>query len=171
MEKKTISREQSAGNNQRGTISREQPEDPMAENKTQPTDADPLAFLTSVANGARRRDGLALLSLMQENTGARPVMWGPSMVGFGRYHYAYASGREGDSLAVGFSPRTSALVLYGLTSAPAASGLLDRLGTHRLGAGCLYLPSLAGVDSAVLEELIRLGYTYMTTMDFTLHRP
>ncbi|MHA7262380.1 DUF1801 domain-containing protein [Arthrobacter sp. TMN-37] len=142
----------------------------MAANKTQPTDADPAAFLEGVPNSTRRRDGQALLSLMQEQTGAPPVMWGPSMIGFGRYHYAYASGREGDALAVGFSPRTSALVLYGLTDAPEASALLPRLGPHRTGAACLYLSSLGQVDIEVLKELIRAGWAYMTTTDFTVPR-
>ncbi len=142
----------------------------MAENKTQPTDADPEVFIRSVGNPIRRRDGLALLAMMQEATGAPPVMWGPSMVGFGRYHYTYASGREGDALAVGFSPRTSALALYGLTYAPGASALLARLGPHRLGAACLYVTSLAKVDSPVLEELIELGYAHVTSANFTFPR-
>ncbi|CAA9211330.1 MAG: hypothetical protein AVDCRST_MAG83-69 [uncultured Arthrobacter sp.] len=140
----------------------------MAENKTQPARTDPAAFLEGVPNASRRRDGQALLALMQEVTGAPPVVWGPSMVGFGRYSYRYASGREGNALAVGFSPRSSALVLYGLTVAPEAAGLLERLGPHRTSVACLYVSSLAKVDMGVLEELIRVGYTHMTTTDFTV---
>jgi hypothetical protein len=139
----------------------------MAENKTQPTDADPAAFLDAVTHPARRRDGFTLLRLMREVTAAPPVMWGPTMVGFGRYHYKYASGREGDALAVGFSPRTSALALYGLTCAPGASTLLAQLGAHRLGAACLYVPTLARVDLGVLGELTALGYAHMTAANFT----
>jgi hypothetical protein len=139
----------------------------MAENKTQPTDIDPAVFLEGIPSPSRRRDGLALLSLMQEVTGVPPVMWGPSMVGFGRYSYRYASGREGDALAVGFSPRSSALVLYGLTYAPEAAALLERLGPHRTSVACLYISSLAKVDLSVLEELVRVGNTHMITTDFT----
>jgi len=140
----------------------------MAENKTQPTDVDPAAFLAAVAHPTRRADGLALLAMMREVTGAPALMWGPSMVGFGRYRYRYASGREGEALAVGFSPRTSALVLYGLTVAPDAPALLARLGPHRPGASCLYVPALAKVDTGVLRELTAVGYAYMTTTDFTV---
>ena len=139
----------------------------MAENKTQPTDVDPAAFIAGLAHPTRRRDGLTLLAMMREVTGVAPVMWGPSMVGYGQYHYKYASGRQGDALAVGFSPRTSGLVLYGLIDAPGAGALLGRLGTHSLGASCLYVPTLAKVDMGVLRELTALGYTYMTTTDFT----
>lgn len=139
----------------------------MAENKTQPGTADPIAFLDSVPSERRRNDGFAVLEMMRTITQADPVMWGPSMIGFGQYSYRYASGREGTALAVGFSPRSSALALYGLTIAPGAEDLLGRLGKHRTGAACLYLNSLADVDTEVLGELIRLGHTHMTTTDFT----
>ncbi|MBG6216422.1 hypothetical protein IWX75_000866 [Arthrobacter sp. CAN_A6] len=140
----------------------------MAANKTRPSTADPIAFLNDVTNERRRNDGFAVLRMMQSITKLDPVLWGPSMIGFGQYSYKYASGREGDALAVGFSPRSDALALYGLTIAPGAEDLLARLGRHRTGAACLYIPSLAEVDTEVLQELIRLGHTYMTTADFTL---
>ena len=91
-------------------------------------------------------------------------MWGPTIVGFGRVHYKYATGREGDTAAVGFSPRKASLSLYGLTNAPGAAALLGRLGKHKTGAGCLYINRLADVDEAVLAELISLGYRYSTTV-------
>jgi hypothetical protein len=85
------------------------------------------------------------------------------MVGFGSYHYRYASGREGDALAVGFSPRSANLALYGLTIAPQAQELLPRLGKHRTGAACLYINKLADVDTDVLKRLIGAGFVHMTT--------
>ncbi|EMY32704.1 hypothetical protein D477_018766 [Arthrobacter crystallopoietes BAB-32] len=137
----------------------------MAENKTAPTDVPVEEFLAEVEHPVRRTDGKMLLALMREVTGQEPVMWGPSMVGFGSYHYKYASGRQGDSLAVGFSPRKSNLALYGLTYAPESADLLAKLGKHKTGAACLYVNKLADVDLEVLRELVRLGYAFMTTTD------
>jgi hypothetical protein len=122
----------------------------MAENKTKPTSVPVEEFLAGV-------------EMMTRLTGEPAVMWGPSMVGFGAYHYKYESGREGDALAVGFSPRKSNLALYGLTYAPESAGLLARLGKHRTGAACLYVNKLDDVDLQVLEELITTGYRHMTT--------
>lgn len=89
-------------------------------------------------------------------------MWGATMVGYGQYHYEYASGHRGDALATGFSPRKANLSLYGLTGQPEAPDLLERLGKHKLGKACLYINTLADVDLEVLEELIRTGYRYVT---------
>ncbi|MFF2242641.1 DUF1801 domain-containing protein [Arthrobacter sp. NPDC058130] len=136
----------------------------MADNKTQATGASVEEFLAAVEPPVRRGDGLRLLALMSEITGEPAEMWGPSIVGFGRYHYKYASGREGDAPAVGFSPRKSSLSLYGLTYGPEAADLLGTLGKHKLGAGCLYVNKLDDVDEAVLAELIRLGYRHVTTV-------
>lgn len=136
----------------------------MVENKTRATDASVEDFLDGLENPARRRDGLRLLALMKENTGEMPVMWGPGIVGFGSYHYRYESGREGDTVAVGFSPRKGSLSLYGLTYAPEAAELLPRLGKHKVGAGCLYINKLEDVDEAVLVELIRAGHRHSTTV-------
>lgn len=136
----------------------------MAENKTQATGASVAEFLAAVGHPVRRGDGLRLLALMSRITGQPAEMWGPTIVGFGRYHYRYASGREGDSPAVGFSPRKSSLSLYGLTCGPEAAELLGRLGKHKTGAGCLYVTKLDDVDGAVLAELIRLGYDHATTV-------
>lgn len=125
-------------------------------------------FLAAVEHPVRHRDGLRLLEMMKEITGEQPEMWGPTIVGFGQYHYRYASGREGDAAAVGFSPRKASISLYGLTDGPEAAGLLPRLGKHKTGAGCLYVNKLADVDEAVLAELIRTGYRHVTT---ALHSP
>ncbi|MCU1547127.1 MAG: hypothetical protein JWO29_78 [Arthrobacter sp.] len=137
---------------------------PMAENKTQATGASVDEFLAAVEHPVRRRDGRRLLALMSEVTGEEPRMWGPTIVGFGRYHYKYESGREGDAAAVGFSPRKASLSLYGLTYGPQSAELLGRLGKHKTGAGCLYVNKLDDVDESVLTELIRNGYRQMTTV-------
>ena len=133
----------------------------MTENKTQVTGASADEFVAGVEHPVRRQDGLRLRDLMAELTGQEPEMWGPTIVGFGRVHYKYATGREGDMPAVGFSPRKASLSLYGLTNAPESAALLARLGKHKTGAGCLYVNKLADVDEAVLAELIRLGYRYV----------
>ncbi|MET1154884.1 DUF1801 domain-containing protein [Arthrobacter sp.] len=137
----------------------------MAENKTAPTDVPVEAFLASVEHPVRRQDGETVVEMMRDITGQEPVMWGPSIIGFGSYHYKYASGHEGDAAAVGFSPRKGNLALYGLTYAPEAAPLLERLGKHKTGAACLYINKLADIDLDVLKKLIELGYRTMTTAD------
>jgi hypothetical protein len=94
---------------------------------------------------------------MNRVTGERPVMWGPSMVGYGSCHYRYATGREGDWFVVGFSPRKASMTLYGLQH-PDAAPLLARLGPHKLGAGCVYVGRLGKVDLGVLEQLVRAAW-------------
>lgn len=120
-------------------------------------------FLAAVEHPVRQRDGMRLKEMMTAITGEEPQMWGPTIVGFGQYHYRYGTGREGDSAAVGFSPRKASLSLYGLTYGPEAADLLPRLGKHKLGAGCLYINKLSDVDEAVLTDLIRSGYRHVTT--------
>ncbi|WP_297081016.1 DUF1801 domain-containing protein [uncultured Demequina sp.] len=132
----------------------------MAENKTQPTDQPVADFLASVTPERRRLEGERLLAIMTEVTGDEAVMWGPTMVGFGSYHYRYASGREGDMLRVGFSPRKAQLSLYGLNEDPAQKALLERLGPHTSGASCVYVKRLEDVDEEVLRDLIDLGYQH-----------
>ena len=129
----------------------------MAELKTKPTDESVEGFLAGIEPERRRLEGLRLRDMMREITGEEPVMWGPSIVGFGLMHYTYASGREGDWMRVGFSPRKAALSLYGLRGGPDAADLLSRLGPHTTGAGCVYVKKLDEVDEAVLRELIALG--------------
>lgn len=117
----------------------------MAETKTRPTDASVDAFLDAVAHPVRRADGKALRAMMERVSGERATMWGPSIVGFGSCHYRYASGREGDMPRVGFSPRSSSLVLY-VGGFPGYEALLARLGKHRRSTACLYVNKLADVD-------------------------
>lgn len=122
-------------------------------NKTQPTAVDPARFIDTVKNEARRRDAHELSALMRDITGEPPKMWGPTIVGFGTYHYVYDSGREGDICLAGFSPRSSALVVYlgpGIDNEP----LMTKLGKYKAGKGCLYLNKLGDVDRAVLRKLI-----------------
>lgn len=132
----------------------------MAENKTQKTGASVDDFLASVESKTRREDGFRLLQLMQEVTGLEPEMWGPSIVGFGDYHYRYESGREGDFFLTGFSPRKQSLSLYIMSGFDAYDGLLSTLGKHRKGAACLYVNKLADVDMAVLRELVQQSFEH-----------
>jgi hypothetical protein len=126
----------------------------MTENKTKPTTVSVASFLDACADEPRRKDAKALAKLMQKVTGEKPAMWGPSIVGFDSYHYTYDSGREGDMLIVGFSPRKAANVLYGAIGFDGAEALLAKLGKHSTGKGCLYIKKLADVDVNVLETLI-----------------
>ncbi|MBK8026801.1 MAG: DUF1801 domain-containing protein [Chloroflexi bacterium] len=114
----------------------------MAENKTKPTDRKVEEFLASVEDETKRQDCFTLIQVMQEVTGEPPVMWGDTMVGFGSYHYKYASGREGDAMLVGFSPRKQNLTVYILAGFEEYEPLLKKLGKHKLGKACLYLNKL-----------------------------
>lgn len=136
----------------------------MADLKTQPTEASVSAFLDSIEDEVRRQDSLALFDLMQDVTGEEPVMWGSSIVGFGSYHYKYASGRQGDWMITGFSPRKSALTVYIMPGFEAYEGLLDRLGKFKTGKSCLYLRRLDDVDRDVLRELVRQSVAKMRTL-------
>lgn len=127
----------------------------MAELKTRPHDGDVEAFLESVENDTRREDAFEVLALMKRVTGEEPRMWGPSIVGFGSYHYRYESGREGDWFVAGFSPRKQALTLYIMSGFRGHDALLEKLGKHTTGRSCLYVKTLADVDMDVLEELVR----------------
>lgn len=129
----------------------------MTQNKTQPTPADVDAFLGAVEPERRREDGRALNALFQRVTGWSPVMWGPSMIGYGSYHYRYDSGREGDFLATGFSPRKANLSIYIMPGYADYAPLLNRLGKHKMGKSCLYVSKLGDVDLDVLSELIQAG--------------
>ena len=124
----------------------------MAENKTKATKVSVTAFLDALTDEKRRADAKALVKLMRNATGEKPTMWGPSIIGFGSYHYTYDSGREGDMPLIGFSPRKAAMVLYGFRSS-GSDALLARLGKHTMGKGCLYIKKLADVDQSVLEQL------------------
>lgn len=127
----------------------------MADVKTRENDADVEAFLASVDNLRRAADARAVAAMMAEVTGEPPRMWGKNIVGFGRYHYRYASGREGDWFWCGLSPRKQALSVYIMPGFSGFDELLGRLGKHRTGKSCLYINRLEDVDTEVLEELIR----------------
>jgi hypothetical protein len=137
----------------------------MSELKTQPTGASVEAFLNGVAEAQRRADAFRVLEIMREITGLTPKMWGPTMVGFGDYHYVYASGHEGNCFLTGLSPRKDALVLYfnaGLQERFAAE--LQKLGKARAGKGCLYIKKLADVDVAVLQDMIRANLAHLASL-------
>lgn len=122
--------------------------------KTVPTDASVTAFLEAVPDERKRADAFALLDLMREATGEEPRMWGPSIVGFGTYHYRYPSGREGDMFLAGFSPRKGALSLYIMAGFDEYEELMARLGKHSTGKACLYVKRLSDVDLPTLAEIV-----------------
>lgn len=126
----------------------------MAELKTKPTSDDVEAFLAAIPDDRRRVDARAVCDLMADVTGESPEMWGDSIVGFGRQHLHYASGRELDWMVVGFSPRKANTTIY-LSDGPGAySAQLAQLGKHTVGRGCLYIKALADVDQVVLEDIL-----------------
>lgn len=124
---------------------------------THPTEVTPEQFLATL-EGRRAEEGRRLLALFDEATGEQPVMWGPTMIGYGSYHYRYATGREGDAFRVGFSPRRANLALYGLQHHPRSGELLERLGRHKLGVGCVWVTRLENIDLAVLRDLVDLSW-------------
>ena len=121
--------------------------------KTKLNAVDPIKFIDKVKSDVKRRDSHELIAMMQDVTGAPPKMWGSSIVGFGSYHYAYASGREGDICLTGFSPRSGSLVVY-LGPGIDNEKLMAKLGKHKAGKGCLYINKLDDVDRKVLRKLI-----------------
>jgi len=133
----------------------------MSGNKTVPTNASVTAFLMEVEDEVQRKDGFILVELMQALTGETPVMWGPAIVGFGSYHYRYESGREGEILLVGFSPRKGRLELYiGANSLP-NKPLLEKLGKHSCGKSCLYIKRLADVNIEILGHIVSNSYKHL----------
>lgn len=126
----------------------------MSENKTVETGASVAAFLETVESPARREDARAILEIMRRVTGVEPKMWGPSIIGFGKYSYRYDSGREGEMLRVGFSPRKANLALYLTPKGDGFEALLSKLGKHKTGASCLYVNKLSDIDVEVLQALI-----------------
>lgn len=127
----------------------------MAENKTKPTQISVAEYVAAIADETKRNDANTLVSLMQKATGEEPKMWGPSIIGFGTYHYKYETGREGDTPVIGFSPRKPAIVFYGFRAANDSEAMLEKLGKHTTGKGCVYIKKLADVDQKVLATLIK----------------
>lgn len=133
----------------------------MSGNKTKPTGASVDAFLDGLADVQMQADCRAVAAMMAEVTGSEPRLWGSSIVGFGSYHYRYASGREGDFMLAGFAPRKRALTLYIMAGFAEYADLLARLGKHTTGKSCLYVKRLADVDQAVLRELVTRSVRYI----------
>ena len=129
--------------------------------KTVPTAADVDAFIDAVEDPRKREDSRAIAAMMAEVTGAPARMWGASIVGFGSYHYRYASGREGDFMETGFSPRKRALTLYIMAGFSEYGELLAKLGKHTTGRSCLYIKRLADVDQDVLREMVAQSVRYI----------
>jgi len=127
----------------------------MAETKTKPTTVKIEDFLESVPSTLRREDACRVMSMMEEITGEKPVMWGPSIIGFGTYHYTYESGHEGDACIAGFSPRKANLVIYLTSGFADKNELVEKLGKHKASKSCLYINKLSDIDLSVLEQLVR----------------
>jgi hypothetical protein len=138
----------------------------MTEPKTAPTDVPVEEFLATVTHPTRHRDALRMIELCTRVTGHEPRMWGPSIIGFDTYHYRYASGREGDMPAVGFSPRATATTIYLSDGVGAHSELLDALGPHRRSTACVYVTDLDRVDLDVLERVVTASYATLTAGSF-----
>ncbi|MEY4270321.1 MAG: hypothetical protein RLZZ58_1537 [Pseudomonadota bacterium] len=136
-----------------------------SDNKTHATDADVAAYIAAIPDDRRRTDAIAIDALFRRVTGHAPQMWGPSLIGYGQYHYKYDSGREGTSMRAGFSPRTAAHTFYAMGQfggqRAQADALFARLGKHKTGKGCLYVNKLADIDIAALEALVALSWTAM----------
>ncbi len=132
-------------------------------NKTQKNEGDVTAFLNAIENEAKRADSVAICQLMEEVTGEKAVMWGSSIIGFGSYTYQYASGRTGDWMLVGFSPRKQNISLYIMSGFDEYEPLLAKLGKHKTGKSCLYIKKLADVDEGVLRELVAVSVEHMRT--------
>jgi hypothetical protein len=133
----------------------------MAQLKTTPNDQSVNAFLDGIQDETKRRDSYTLLALMAQVTGQKLLMWGGSIVDFGRYHYHYASGREGNWFLTGFYPRAQNLTLYIMSGFSGFDDLMSKLGKHTTGKSCLYLKRLADIDLDVLSELIKQSVDHM----------
>lgn len=132
----------------------------MSENKTRPNNASVTSFLEAIDDDIKKQDCFTLLELMKKITGQPPVMWGPSIIGFGSYHYKYDSGREGDMLLTGFSPRKQNLTLYIMAGFDKYENLMQKLGKHKTGKSCLYIKHLSDVNISVLIDLIKASYDH-----------
>jgi hypothetical protein len=130
----------------------------MSDLKTKKNEASVEGFLQNVENDKRREDSFMVLDLMKEVTGEKPTMWGTSIVGFGSYHYKGASGREGDWMKVGFSPRKKSMTLYIMDGFGSYDALLQKLGKYKTGKSCLYINKLEDVDQAVLRKLVKQSF-------------
>jgi hypothetical protein len=130
----------------------------MAENKTKPTKSSVTAFLNKIKDQQLRDDCFAILGMMQKVSNCEPVMWGSAIVGFGTYHYVYESGREGDTILIGFSPRKQNISIYLMGGLNKVEDELSKLGKHKTGGGCLYIKSLSDVNVTVLKKVFAKAF-------------
>jgi hypothetical protein len=133
----------------------------VAELKTQPTRASVTEFMAEIADPGQRADAKKVAAMMRRATGKRAKMWGASIVGYGSYHYRYASGREGDFMITGFSPRKQALTVYIMPGFSSFGKLMEKLGKYKTGKSCLYIKRLSDIDEKVLEKLIVSSVRFM----------
>lgn len=134
----------------------------MAKNKTTETESSVIDFIdTFVEDEAKRKDAFELVKIMQDVTGFEPKMWGPSIIGFGSYHYKYASEHEGDAPLAGFSPRKAAISLYVYLSEENREDLLSKLGKHRAAKGCIYIKKLSDINVEILKEITSASVEYL----------
>lgn len=136
----------------------------MYEQKTKETDADVIEFIESVENPKKKQDAYKLLEIFEETSGYPAKMWGSSIIGFGSYHYVYATGHSGDTPLVGFSPRKAKISLYFATGDPDRGPLLQRFGKHTSGKACVYINKTEDVDLDVLKELITESIKFLQTL-------
>ena len=129
----------------------------MAEAKTKPTNESVKDFLNKISDEERRADCFAVAKIMEEITGEKPTMWGPSIVGFGSYHYKYASGHEGDAPITGFSPRKKDLTVYMMMGFAKRTELMEKLGKHSAAKSCLYIKRLSDIHVPTLKKLIKIS--------------
>jgi hypothetical protein len=133
----------------------------MAENKTKATKVSIKKFIDAVEDEQKRKDSYKLIDMMKKITKAEPVMWGPSIIGFGKYHYKYESGHEGDMCITGFSPRKAAISIYIMSGFEKSPDLLKKLGKHKASKACLYVKKLEDIDMKVLIELVKGSVNYI----------
>jgi hypothetical protein len=133
----------------------------MAKNQTTQTESSVTEFINSVADETKRNDSFYLVELMQTQTGFGPKMWGPSIIGFGSYHYKYAGGHEGDAPLIGFSPRKDAISLYLFQNFEGKEELLQKFGKYKAGKGCIYVKKLADIDLEVLRVMMSKSTEYI----------
>ncbi|MEN2398575.1 DUF1801 domain-containing protein [Flavobacterium sp. MC2016-06] len=129
----------------------------MAKNKTTETESSVIDFINAVEDITKRNDAFELVKIMHQQTGFEAKMWGPSIIGFGSYHYKYESGREGDAPLVAFSPRKAAISLYCYMGSENREELLSKLGKHKSAKGCVYVKKLADIDVETLKKMITLS--------------
>jgi hypothetical protein len=130
----------------------------MEENKTKPTRNSVTAFLNKIQDKQLRNDCFVILELMQKASNSEPVMWGSAIVGFGKYHYVYDSGREGDTVVIGFSPRKQNISIYLMGGLASVEDELQKLGKYKTGKGCLYIKSVGDVDTDVLKKIFAKAF-------------